>query len=416
MGFFSRTLDKSCEFIIGLDVGTTKICAVVGEAKDGSIEIIGIGSSPSRGLKKGVVVNIESAVESIRNAVQEAEMMSGIEIKSVYAGTTGRHIKSISSSGVVAVKDKEIDQSEVERVVNAARAVAIPFDREILHVIPSSFTVNGQNGISDPRGMEGIRLEADVQIITGDATSVHNLIKSCQKAGLEVIDVLFEPLASAALMLSEDEKELGAALIDIGGGTTDITIFQGGSIRHIAALPIGGGNFTNDIAIGMRMQVSEAEDIKKKYGASMLALVREDQEMEISGGDERPCRRVPRRHLIEILQPRSEELFTLIKEEIMESGLHGSLVSGVVLTGGGASMEGMNIMAENVLELPVRTGVPSGIINMMGIAYKPEYLTGMGLVYYGAEEILTKQRAGNGRMFGRTMTRLKSWAKESIRF
>jgi cell division protein FtsA len=416
MGFFSRTLDKSGEFIIGLDVGTTKVCAVVGEAKDGSIEIIGIGSSPSRGLKKGVVVNIESTVESIRNAVQEAEMMSGIEIKSVYAGTAGRHIKSISSSGVVAVKDKEINQSEVERVVNAAGAVAIPFDREILHVIPSSFTVNGQNGISDPRGMEGVRLEADVQIITGDATSVHNLIKCCQKAGLEVIDVLFEPLASASLILSEDEKELGVALVDIGGGTTDITIFQGGCIRHIAALPIGGGSFTNDIAIGMRMQVSEAEDIKKKYGASMLALVREDDEMEIRGGDDKPVRHVPRRHLIEILQPRAEELITLIKEELMESGLHGSLVSGVVLTGGGASMEGMNVMAENVLELPVRTGVPSGIINMMGIASKPEYLTGMGLIFFGAEEILADQSSGNSGKFGGIMTRLKSWAKGSIRF
>ncbi len=415
MGLFSKTQDKTGEIIIGLDAGTTKVCAVVGEVKDGRIEIIGIGSSPSRGLKKGVVVNIESTVESIRNAVQEAEMMSGVEIKSVYAGTSGRHIKSISSNGIIAVKDKEIDQGEVERVVNAARAVAIPFDREILHVIPSSFTVNGQNGISDPRGMEGVRLEADVQIITGDATSVHNLIKSCQKAGLEVIDVLFEPFASAALILSEDEKELGVALIDIGGGTTDITIFQGGCIRHITALPIGGGNFTNDIAIGMRMQVSEAEDIKKRYGASMLSLVREDEEMEISGGNDRPGRRVPRRHLIEILQPRSEELFTLIKEEIMESGLHSALVSGVVLTGGGAAMEGMNIMAENVLELPVRTGV-TGIIDMADIPYKPEYLTGMGLVFYGAEEILTEQRAVSSKMFGGIMTRLRGWAKESIRF
>lgn len=415
MGLFSRTQDKGGEIIIGLDVGTTKVCAVVGEARDGSIDIIGIGTSPSKGLKKGVVVNIESTMESIKNAVQEAEMMSGVEIKSVYAGTAGRHIKSITSSGVVAVKDKEIDQIEVERVVNAAGAVAMPFDREMLHVIPSTFTVNGQNGISDPRGMEGVRLEAEVQIITGDATSVHNLIKSCQKAGLEVIDVLFEPLTSSALVLSEDEKELGVALIDIGGGTTDITIFQEGCIRHIAALPIGGGNFTNDIAIGMRTQVSEAEDLKKKHGASMLALVREDEEVAIIG-DDRPGRSMPRRHLIEILQPRAEELFTLIKEEIMESGLHASLVSGVVLTGGGAAMEGMNIMAENVLELPVRRGVPSGIINMMDIAYKPEYLTGMGLVYYAAEEILTEQRAGNSGKFGGIMTRLKSWAKGSIRF
>ena len=416
MGLFSRTQDKSGEFIIGLDVGTTKVCAVVGEVRDGGIEIIGIGSSPSRGLKKGVVVNIESAVESIKNAVQEAEMMSGVEIKSVYTGTAGRHIKSVSSSGVVAVKDKEIDQGEVERVVNAAGAVAIPFDREILHVIPGSFTVNGQNGISDPRGMEGVRLEAEVQIITGDATSVHNLIKSCQKAGLEVIDVLFEPLAAAALILSEDEKELGAALVDIGGGTTDITIFQGGCIRHIAALPVGGGSFTNDIAIGMRVQVSEAEDLKKKYGASMLSLVREDEEIEISGGDNGQGRSLPRRHLIEILQPRAEELFTLIKEVMVESGLHGSLVSGVVLTGGGAEMKGMNIMAQNILELPVRRGAPSGVINLMGIAYKPEYLTGMGLVFYGAEEIMTDQRAGSSGMFGGMMTRIKSWAKGTLRF
>jgi cell division protein FtsA len=414
MGFFSGREDKVGEFIIGLDAGTTKVCTVVGEARDGSIDIIGIGTSPSKGLKKGVVVNIESTVESIKNAVQEAEAKSGVEIKSVYAGTAGRHIKSISSSGVVAVKNKEIDEFEVERVVNAAGAVAMPFDREMLHVISSTFTVNGQNGISDPRGMEGVRLEADVQIITADATAVHNLIKSCQKAGLEVIDVLFEPLASSALVLSEDEKDLGVALIDIGGGTTDITIFQGGSIRYIAALPIGGANFTNDIAIGMRMQVSDAEDIKKRHGAAMLALVSENEEVELTG-DDKAGRSVPRRHLIEILQPRAEELFTLIKEELVESGLHGSLVSGIVLTGGATAMEGINIMAENVLELPVRRGVPSGIMNMTNIAYKPEYLTAMGLTFYGAEEILAAQRTGGSGKLGGIMTRLKSWAKGSVK-
>ncbi len=422
---------KRGELVVGLDVGTTKTCVVVGEVNissgsdngffsgsvhEGIVDIIGLGVVPSKGLKKGVVVNMEETVESIRKAVREAESMSGVTIKAVYTGIKGRHIDYISSQGVIAVKGREITQEDVDGVIDAARAVAIPFDRKILHVIPTGFTVNGQNGIHDPRGMEGIRLEANVQIITADATTVHNLTKACHKAGLEVIDVVFEPFATAMAVLSHDEKELGVVLVDVGGGTTDVALFLEGSICHTSVLPIGGINFTNDIAIGLRTLAQDAEDIKKKYGSSMISLIKEDEEIEVSYSSDRPVRRVPRRYLIEIIQPRAEELFRLVADEIRKSGFYGMMSSGVVLTGGGALMDGMDVMAENIIELPVRSGCPRFTEGFSGSFQGPAFASSVGLVLYGAGELLKESRNEEGGILKGMMTRLKGWADGVFKF
>jgi cell division protein FtsA len=398
--------------IVGLDVGTTKICAVVGEVKDNSVDIIGIGTAPSKGLKKGVVVNIENTVESIRKAIKEAEATTGVDIKAVYVGVSGRHINSILSHGVIAVKEKEITQKEVDSVIDAAKAVAIPFDREILHVIPVGFIVDGENGISDPCGLRGVRLEANVQIITGAATSIQNLIRSCQKAGVEVLGTVLQPLAAAEATLGQDEKDLGVAVIDMGGGTTDIAIFNEGNICHTAVLALGSNNFTNDIAIGLRIPAPEAERIKKKYGCSMMSMVKEDEEIEIEYRSDRPSRKIPRRYLIEILHPRIEELFGLLREEIRSKGFHNIITSGVVLTGGAVLMEGMDVMAENILELPARIGNPVGIGSITNIIYNPIYATGVGLVLYGAKEMLKEQRFNNDNIVNGIMTKVKGWMRE----
>jgi len=426
---------KRGNLIVGLDVGTTKICAVVGEVVPGNsmndfspkgangssagavhsrIDIIGIGTSPSKGLRKGVVINIESTVESIKRAVEEAETMAGIEIKAVHVGIAGGHINSFPSHGVIAVKEREIGQRDIDRVIDAAKAVAIPLDREVLHVVPIGFVVDGQDGINDPRGMGGVRLESNVRIITGAITLVQNLIKSCQKAGLEVIDIVLEPLASAEATLSWEEKDLGVGIVDIGGGTTDIALFHGGNICHTAVLTLGGNNFTNDVAIGLRMPASEAERIKKKYGCSLMSMVKPDEEIGVIYPGDRPNRKIPRQHLIEILQPRTEELFLLVKEEIVKSGLYGLMTSGIVLTGGTVLMQGMDVMAENIIELPVRTGSPAGIGGITDIVCSPLYATGVGLVLYGAREIITERRFGNGNLFNGVMTRMKEWGRECL--
>jgi cell division protein FtsA len=397
------------ELITGLDVGSTTATVVVGEVKNGMVDVIGTGSSPSGGVKKGVVVNIEKTVESIKDAVRRAEVNSGVSIKGVYTGISGRYMRNIPSNGVVAVKEKEINQKEIDRVLDAARAIPIPFDREILHVIPSGYTVNGENGISDPRGMEGVRLEASVQIIIGAATSVHNLIRSCQKSGLEVIETVFIPVATADAIVSRDEKDLGVAVVDIGGGTTDIAIFRGGSVCHVAVLPVGGNNFTNDIAIGLRTLACESEKIKVRQGCSMMSLVHEDEEIEIGYGGERLRRTIPRSYLIEIIQPRAEELFELIRDEIQSSGYSGLLTSGIVLTGGSVAMEGMDTMAENILNLPVRIGSPTGMSGVKEVG-KPEFAGGMGLVLYGAQGILEEERVRKDGAVNGMLSRVKEWA------
>lgn len=423
---------KRGNLVVGLDVGTTKICAIVGEVKPGEIhdngffpqkdnggdpgagsviDIVGIGSAPSKGLRKGVVVNIESTVESIRKAVEEAEAMAGIDINAVHVGIAGGHVNSFLSHGVVALKDKEIGQQEIGKVIDAAKAIAIPLDREVLHVIPIGFTVDGQNGINDPRGMGGVRLEAKVRIITGAVTSVQNLIKSCQRAGLEVLDIVLEPLASAEATLSREEKDLGVGIVDIGGGTTDIALFHEGNVCHTSVLTLGGNNFTNDVAIGLRVPASEAERIKKRNGCSLLSMTGQDEEIGIEYPGGRPGRKIPRQHLIEILQPRSEELFYLVKEEMVKSGFYGMMTSGVVLTGGAVLMKGMDVMAENILELPVRIGKPSGIGGITDIVCTPMYATGVGLVHYGAKEIITRHKFSNGNLFNGVKTRMKEWVR-----
>jgi cell division protein FtsA len=420
---------KKGRLIVGLDVGTTKTCVVVGEvgyARDQSgsffpraeddldIDIIGAGISQSTGLKRGTVVNIEKTAESIRMAVKEVETTAGIEIRAAHVSIAGEHIDNFLSHGVIAVRDREINEREIEKVIDAAKAVAFPVDREMLHVIPLGFAVDGQNGINDPRGMSGVRLETDVQIITGSVTPVQNLIKSCHRAGLEVIDVVFEPLATAEAVLTQEEMALGVGLIDLGGGTTNITLFHEGNICYHSVLNVGGNNFTNDIAIGLRTPVSEAERIKKTHGCVLMTMVKNGEELELTYSGNRPRRRIPREHLIEVLQPRAEELLYLIKEEIIKSGFYGLLTSGIVLTGGTAMMHGMDIMAENIFELPVRIGAPQGFRSFTDSIYSPVYSTGVGLVFYGARETMVKYRS-NGGILRRLIGMMRGWTEGIFR-
>lgn len=414
-------MNKS-SLIVGLDVGTTKTRAVVGEvvvggksgngfypdniSEDSGVNIIGVGNSPSDGIKKGVVVNIDRTAESIKKAVEDVEAMANIEVEALHVGISGDHISSFLSHGVIALKEKEINQKEIDRVVEAAKTVAIPLDRETIQAIPEGFVVDGQNGISDPRGMSGVRLETHVRIITGSLTPVKNLIKSCQKAGFDVINVVFEPLASAEAVLSREEKELGVGLVDIGGGTTDIALFHEGNICYTSVLNVGGSNFTNDTAIGLRVPASEAEKIKIKHGCAMMSMITQDEEIEVNYTGDRPSRKIPRQHLIEVLQPRAEELFYLVKKEMTKSGFHKTMVSGIVLTGGAALMQGIDVMAENILELPVRIGKPKGIKGIADIVSSPVYAAAVGLVFCGAKEALTEYRFTNGGVIGSLRARM----------
>ena len=419
--FIKDLSEKDERLVVGLDIGTSKICAVVAEVpvrertdmRGGpvSLNVLGIGTASSRGIRKGAITNIENMSESIREAVREAEHSAGVEIRAVHIGIGDGNIGCLPSHGVIAVKEKEIGQDEVDNVIDAARAVALPFDREMLHVIPSGFTVNGQNGITDPRGMGGVRLETSVHIVTCATTSLQNLIRSCQRADLEVIDVMFQPLASSQAMLTPDEKELGIAVVDIGGGTTDIALFHEGSVCHASVITVGGNNFTNDIAVGLRIPSHEAEKLKKRHGCVMLSMMRDNEEMDVSHAAGAGRRTIPRSYLIEILQPRAEELFTLIKKEITETGLHHTLNAGVVLTGGAVLMEGMDIMAENVLDLPVRTGRAEGIEGPAGITDNPSYTTAIGLALHGGEDEIADTGPGSGRLLTGIRSRMTGLLK-----
>jgi cell division protein FtsA len=369
--------------IVGLDVGTTKICAVVGELVEGELEIRGISTSASTGLRKGVVVNIESTVESIKNAVKTAESITGVEINAVYVGIAGGHIKGFNSYGAVGIRGKEVAYVDVERVIDSAKAVYVPLDREVLHVIPTGYILDGQNGIRDPVGMMGVRLEAKVYIVTGAVTSVQNLLKCCEKVGLEVVDIVFEPVASAEAILTDDEKELGVAIVDIGGGTTDIILYKDGWLRHTSVLAIGGNHFTNDIAVGLRVSVSEAERVKKSFGSAATSMVSDSEEIDIIQAGQ--GRKILRRCLSEIIQPRTEELLDLIKGELISCSAYDIASTGVVLTGGCSLLEGLDRMAEAVLGLPVRIGFPKDIKGCKDIINNPMYATGVGLVLYGSE-------------------------------
>jgi cell division protein FtsA len=370
--------------IIGLDIGTSKVVAIVGEVKSvGGIEIIGIGSHPSRGLKKGVVVNIESTVQSIQRAVEEAELMAGCEIHSVYAGIAGSHIRSLNSHGIVAIKDKEVTQGDVERVIDAARAVAIPADQKILHILPQEFIIDEQEGIREPSGMSGVRLESRVHMVTGAVSAAQNIVKCIRRCGLEADDLILEQLASSYSVLSDDEKELGVCLVDIGGGTTDIAVFTGGAIRHTAVIPIAGDQVTNDIAVALRTPTQHAEEIKMKYACALTQLATSDETIEVPSIGERPPRRLSRQTLAEVVEPRYEELMNLIQAELRRSGFEDVIAGGVVLTGGSSKMEGVIDLAEEVFHMPVRLGVPQYVSGLSDVVRNPIYSTGVGLLLFG---------------------------------
>jgi cell division protein FtsA len=373
--------------IVGLDIGTSKVVAIVGEIRpDGALEIIGIGSHPSRGLKKGVVVNIESTVQSIQRAVEEAELMANCEIRSVYAGIAGSHVRSLNSHGIVAIKDKEVGPGDVERVIDAAKAVAIPADQKILHVLPQEYIIDAQEGIRDPVVMSGVRLEAKVHIITGADSAAQNIVKCVQRCGLEVDDIVLEQLASSYAVLTEDEKDLGVCMVDIGGGTTDIAVFGGGAIRHTAVIPIAGDQVTNDIAVSMRTPTQYSEEIKIRYACALSQLANPDETIEVPSVGDRPPRRLARQTLAEIVEPRYEELFALIADELRRSGFEESVATGIVLTGGTAKMEGAIELAEEVFHMPVRLGVPQHVTGLADVVSNPIHATGVGLLLYAMQQ------------------------------
>lgn len=404
------------EIIVGLDIGTTKICAVVGEAQPGAIEIIGIGSHPSEGLRKGVVINIEKTVNSIKEAIEEAETMAGCEISSVYAGIAGGHIKGFNSHGVIALKDKEVTQKDIDRVIEAASAVAIPMDREVIHILTQEFIVDEQDGIIDPLGMSGVRLEAKIHIVTGAVTSAQNIIKCANRAGLDVCDIVLQSLASSEAVLSDEERNLGVALIDFGGGTTDMAIFSRGSIKHTSVLPLGGNNLTYDISIGLRTARAEAEKIKVKYGCGLSSMIGKDETIEVPGVGGRKPRVLSRQILGEILEPRVEEIFSLLHNEMIRSENEHLINSGVVITGGSAELAGVTEVAEQVYNAPTRTGYPQGIGGLVEVVNKPMYATAVGLVLYGAKRIKEgkKFRIRDTNIFSRVMERMKKWFKDVI--
>jgi len=374
--------------IVGLDIGTSKVVAIVGEINESNqIEVVGIGMHPSRGLKKGVVVNIESTVHSIQKAIEEAELMAGCDIHSVYAGIAGSHIRSLNSHGIVAIQDKEVSLNDVDRVIDAARAVAIPADQKILHILPQEFLIDSQEGIFDPIGMSGIRMEAKVHMVTGAESAAQNIIKCIQKCGLEVDDIVLEQLASSYAVLTEDEKELGSCLVDIGGGTTDIAVFQGGALQHTAVIPIAGDQVTNDIAVSMRTPTQYAEDIKIKYACALSQLANPDETIEVPSVGDRPPRRLARQTLAEIVEPRFEELFSLIRNELRRSGFEESIPAGIVITGGSAKMEGAVELAEEVFHIPVRLGSPQNVEGLSDVVRNPIHATGVGLLLFGRDSV-----------------------------
>jgi len=370
--------------IVGLDIGTSKVVAIVGEiTPEGDIDIIGLGTQPSRGLKKGVVVNIESTVQSIQRAVEEAELMAGCQIRSVYAGIAGSHIRSINSHGIVAIKDKEVTAADVARVIDAAKAVAIPADQRIIHVLPQEFVIDNSEGIRDPISMSGVRLEAKVHLVTGAMSAAQNIIKCVRRCGLEVDDIILEQLAASAAVLTDDEKELGVCLVDIGGGTTDIAVFSDGAIRHTAVIPIAGDQVTNDIAVALRTPTQYANEIKIKYACALRQLAAEDETIEVPSVGDREPRTLARQTLAEVVEPRYEELLGLVLAELRRSGFEEICAAGVVLTGGSSKMEGAIELAEEIFHMPVRLGYPQHISGLVDVVRNPIHSTGVGLLLFG---------------------------------
>ncbi len=406
-------MGKKGNILVGLDIGTTKTCAVVGEMTESGIDIVGVGSCPSDGIRKGVVVNIESTVESIKKAVAMAEQISGCSIKSVYAGIAGTHIRGQNSLGIVAVKGREIDEEDMERSIEAAKAIAVPMDREILHTLPQSFVVDEQDGIRYPVGMSGVRLEAKVHIVTGAVTSLHNIVNAINRVGLDIDELVLEQLAASEAVLSADEKDLGVALLDIGGGTTNIAVFTEGSIKHTAVLPIGGNYITSDIAQGLRTPIAEAEKIKIMYGCAHLPLIAKDENIEVPSVGGRDPREVSRHILGRIIEPRVEEIFKMAHKEIMKAGYENLLTAGIVLTGGTAVMEGITELAEQVFDVPVRKGSPIGIGGLTDVVKSPAYATAVGMILYGGNCLArNKNYKGGTGFFNVTYNRIAQWFSE----
>ncbi|SDS30323.1 cell division protein FtsA [Halopseudomonas sabulinigri] len=375
---------QGSRMIVGLDIGTSKVVALVGEiGADGELEIVGIGSHPSRGLKKGVVVNIESTVQSIQRAIEEAELMAGCQIHSVFAGIAGNHIRSLNSNGIVAIRDREVVQADIERVLDAGQAVAIPADQKVLHILPQEYVIDNQEGVREPLGMSGVRLEAKVHLVTCALNAVQNIEKCIRRCGLEVEDVILEQLASSYAVLTEDEKELGVCLVDIGGGTTDIAIFTEGAIRHTAVIPIAGDQVTNDIAMALRTPTQYAEEIKIRYACALAKLAGPEETIKVPSVGERPPRDLSRQALAEVVEPRYDELFTLIQAELRRSGFEDMIPAGIVMTGGTAKMEGAIELAEEIFHMPVRLGMPQEFKGLTDVVRNPVYATSVGLLHYG---------------------------------
>lgn len=403
------------KMIVGLDIGTSKVVAIVGEQHEGGdIEIVGVGSSVSRGMKKGVVVNIESTVQSIQRAIEEAELMSGCHIHSVYTGVAGSHVRSLNSHGIVAIRDGEVEQNDIDRVIDAARAVAIPADQKILHVLPQEYVVDTQEGVKEPLGMSGVRLEAKVHLVTCAVNAVQNIEKCIQRCELQVEEVILEQLASSYSALTDDERELGVCLVDIGGGTTDIAVFTEGSIKHTANIPIAGDQVTNDIAMALRTPTQYAEEIKINHAYALTQLASIEETIKVPSVGDRPARDLSRQALAEVVEPRYDELFTLVQAELRRSGFEDLIAAGIVLSGGTSKMQGAIELAEEIFHVPVRLGYPQGVSGFHEVSDNPVYATAVGLLHYGfqrEENMLAQQQAASG---SSVIGRIKSWVSDNF--
>lgn len=406
-------MGKNGNLIVGLDLGTTKTCAIIGELTKEGIDIIGCGSTPSKGLRKGMVVNIEETADSINKVVEEAELMAGCRINTVYTGIAGSHIKGLNSHGVIGIKDHEVGKNDINRVIEAAKALAIPLDREIIHVIPQEFIVDEQDGIYDPLGMSGVRLEANVHLVTGAVSSAQNIVKCANRNGLAVSELVLQPLASSESTLETDERELGVALVDIGGGTTDIAILQGGSIRYTSVLPLGGNHLTSDIAVGLKTSLKQAEEIKIQHGCTSNSSAEDEETIEVTCMGGRPPRTISRKFLGQVIQSRVEEILNLVNKEFIRSGYKELMASGVVLTGGTSLLEGIVETAERILNLPVRVGYPNSVGGLSEIVKSPMYATAVGLILYGRNhESDSNYKNGNKNRLAKITQGIKNWFEE----
>ncbi len=401
--------------IVGLDIGTSKVVAVVAELlPDGRLELIGMGSHESKGLKKGVVVNIEATVNAIQRALEEAELMADCKIQRVYTGIAGSHIRSFNSTGMVPIRDREVTPMDVDRVIETARAMPIPTDQQVLHILTQEFIIDGQDGVREPLGMSGVRLEVKVHIVTGAVSAAQNIVKCVRRCGLEVSDLILQPLASSLATLTEDEKELGVCLVDIGGGTTDVAIFREGAIRHTAVIPIAGDQITNDIAMALRTPTQEAEELKLRHGCALRQLADANEMIEVPGVGDRPPRELSRQTLAEVIEPRVEELYSLVQKVLRESGYEELLSSGIVLTGGSSVMQGMVELGEEIFHMPVRLGVPRYSGGLSDVIRSPRYSTAVGLLLDGKMRTERGMLARQGGSFRQVMSRMREWFQRNF--